>query len=204
MRPVLVLLSLMSFSVAHANQPSTNDELDDAINRLIANHSPISLTKHNLDTYQETVEKYYPNQDLSKKTSHWSEVASSQNETLYYDLMSLRPDPEYFSDGLIMWIKFIYKNPRTNQGVRYDEVLQVFNADCSKQAFKIDEIIVKNKGKVVKRISNAWLTSYSYPEPASWEYNLTSDMCATYRKILDKGYSNSADFFNDYPPSDSE
>lgn len=67
MRPVLALLSLMSFSVAHANQPSTNDELDDAINRLMANHSPISFTKPNLDTYQENVEKYYPNQDLSDK-----------------------------------------------------------------------------------------------------------------------------------------
>ena len=138
------------------------------------------------------------------RVSHWSEVSSTKNTILYYDLMSLRPDPEYFSDGLIMWIKFTYKNPKSNQGVKYDEVLQVFNSDCQKQAFKIDEVIVKNKGNVVERISNSWLNNYSYPEPQSWEYNLVSDMCRAYNRILEAGYSNSADFFNDYPPTNNK
>lgn len=122
--------------------------------------------------------------------AEWSLVAEDAVAKYYYNMASLRADPEPFSDGAIVWRKVTFNTARTKGNISYDEVSELLNVDCNKQAMKFDERIIKLKDKVVFRQSQdaLYIPTYSYIEPDSPEMLQVEDVCYAWNKLQSMGF----------------
>lgn len=145
---------------------------------------------------------YYPDTQTTYQYngSAWEMIYSDKNKKIYIDVASIRLDPDYLSHGLLMWEKIVFNKVQTTDKKRYDEMIVLHNVDCSKNAYKYDEIILKNKGKVVYRQSQDSLIfpTYSYAEPDSKSMEKVQDTCRAWQRIKDVGLQNGEQFYQEY------
>lgn len=167
---------------------------EDRLANLAKKLSQNDLTLPQLTYYPDTQTTYQYN------GSAWEMIYSDKNKKIYIDVASIRLDPDYLSHGLLMWEKIAFNKVQTTDKKRYDEMIVLHNVDCSKNAYKYDEIILKNKGKVVYRQSQDSLIfpTYSYAEPDSKSMEKVQDTCRAWQRIKDVGLQNGEQFYQEY------